>query len=257
MPADIKLTNGFASVTGGSLKSEGGFMAGAEGKRAFFLTETDQQGNVRQDLMGDDQKRVTLSVKDFSGRGSTITPNSVSTTELKGHSCKVSTEISAQSVVIGSVPLSGEEAPPSKLIVRDVAGRTKFIFDPQAGRLGVGTDNPQHTLHVEGSVAGRGQYVSLSDEREKTCIAPLRDALSKVARLRGVSYRFNTGDDRPEIGLLAQEVERVVPEAVHSFDSDKKGVAYTALIPILVEAVKELSAELDSLRQGQAQSVAR
>ncbi len=75
-------------------------------------------------------------------------------------------------------------------------------------------------------------------------------------QLRGVSYRLKTGDGRDEIGLLAQEVEQVVPEAVHNFDSHQKGVAYNALIPILVEAVKELSAELDSLRQDRGQPAA-
>jgi hypothetical protein len=94
-----------------------------------------------------------------------------------------------------------------------------------------------------------------SDERFKRDIRPLAESLDTVSRLRGVSYAWRT-DEFPErrfdsgrqIGLIAQEVEKVVPELVNTDDSGYKSVEYANMVGILVEAVKELKAQNESLR---------
>ena len=129
-------------------------------------------------------------------------------------------------------------------------GKTAMAVDLSGTKVGIGTDKPQHTLHVEGTVAGRGQFVSLSDAAAKTDVAPLAGALDAVGRLRGVSYRWQDApaDATPRaVGLIAQEVAEVVPEAVTDFDDGQKGVAYGSLVPVLIEAVKELRAQVASL----------
>ena len=100
-----------------------------------------------------------------------------------------------------------------------------------------------------------------SDVRLKTDIKPLEgSSLEKVKRLTAKTYLWKDnlmgkGDAR-EIGLIAQEVAEVVPEAVSKMASgaDTLGVAYTQLVPVLVEAIKELSAKVESL---EAQLVTR
>jgi hypothetical protein len=95
--------------------------------------------------------------------------------------------------------------------------------------------------------------VEVSDARAKGNIEPLAGALSKLVQLRGVSYDWN--DDREsgrQVGLIAQEVQQVVPEAV-SIGVRGAGISYSALIPVLIEAVKELKAEVDALRPLTAQ----
>jgi hypothetical protein len=89
----------------------------------------------------------------------------------------------------------------------------------------------------------------VSDARAKTNVEPLSGALAKVGRLRGVSYEWK-GDAEParHVGLIAQEVQQVVPEAV-SVNERGAGITYSALIPVLVEAIKELKAEVDTLRE--------
>lgn len=79
-----------------------------------------------------------------------------------------------------------------------------------------------------------------SDERLKSAIRPLTGALSTVCELRGVHY---TMSGRPQVGFIAQEVQRVVPEAVSYADSNTLAVDYSRIVPLLVEAIKELVAE--------------
>ena len=87
--------------------------------------------------------------------------------------------------------------------------------------------------------------VSSSDERLKSNIQTLTNAVQTVENLRGVSYLRN---DRPEIGVIAQEVEKVLPMLVHENEEGYKSVAYGNMVGLLIEAVKELSAEVKALK---------
>jgi hypothetical protein len=87
--------------------------------------------------------------------------------------------------------------------------------------------------------------VSSSDERLKSNIQTLTNAVQTVESLRGVSYLRN---DRPEIGVVAQEVEKVLPMLVHEDPEGYKSVAYGNMVGLLIEAVKELSAEVKALK---------
>jgi hypothetical protein len=87
-----------------------------------------------------------------------------------------------------------------------------------------------------------GQLFIVSDERMKTNIAPLNTALDKIVNLKGVSYEWKdkarSGHGK-EIGLLAQDVEKVFPELVHTDGMGYKAVSYDRLAPVLIEAIKE------------------
>lgn len=109
-------------------------------------------------------------------------------------------------------------------------------------------------LHVDGDVIAYSSTVS--DERLKDNIITIDSALEKVEALRGVSYTWNEGARKgeSEIGVIAQEVEKVIPEIVREkelpFIDDKKykTVDYEKLTAVLIEAVKELSAEVKELK---------
>jgi hypothetical protein len=96
---------------------------------------------------------------------------------------------------------------------------------------------------------GCQKLFEVSDERLKTHIEPLQGSLDKVLSMRGVGYRHARPEagHAPQIGLIAQEVAKVVPEAVTT-QRGVQAVSYTALVPVLVEALKELKAEVDALR---------
>jgi len=99
-----------------------------------------------------------------------------------------------------------------------------------------------------------GQFVNNSDLRAKHDIAPLSYGLAEVLRLRPVAFRWNDlVEDRKTLGLIAQDLQGVVDEAVLASDpsqpDSRLGIAYNALIPVLIKAVQELSAEVDALRR--------
>ncbi|MGO9378710.1 MAG: tail fiber domain-containing protein [Dissulfurispiraceae bacterium] len=88
--------------------------------------------------------------------------------------------------------------------------------------------------------------VSVSDERYKRNIQPLQQSLDKVTHLTGVSYEWKTDEysgkgfkKGRQIGLIAQDVEKVFPELVLTDDKGYKAVAYDKLVSVLIEAVKE------------------
>jgi hypothetical protein len=121
--------------------------------------------------------------------------------------------------------------------------------------IGVNTAFPSYDLHVNGYVAGIG-WVSLSDARYKKDVQPLDNALDKIRALNGVSYHFRKNefpdinfDDRLHIGLLAQDVQKVLPDAVFTDSNGFYGVDYNTMIPLLIEAVKELSRQNEELKK--------
>ena len=152
---------------------------------------------------------------------------------------------------------------PNKVTLMGVNGETYFTSWRDRSVLLFSTDrNNKMIWQTDGDVVlSRNSFVvwninSLltSDVRLKTDIKPLEgSSLEKVKQLTAKTYLWKDDlmgkGDKREIGLIAQEVAEVVPEVVSkmSSDTDTLGVAYTQLVPVLVEAVKELSAKVESL----------
>jgi hypothetical protein len=132
-----------------------------------------------------------------------------------------------------------------------LAASSGLTWDSSSQRLGVGTSNPDYTLHVQGTVAGVGSYVQLSDARFKQNVKKIRDSLQKIMALRGVTYKWIDAvsfGDQTNIGFIAQEIEAVIPEIIDTDEKGIKRVRYSELIPILVEAFKEMQSEMVSLQ---------
>lgn len=118
---------------------------------------------------------------------------------------------------------------------------------------GDGSFNTQGSISAVGDISGLA-----SDERLKENVKPIPFALNKVKQLNGVTFEFNEAarqmglPEEPQLGLIAQDVEKVLPEAVmpFAFDEKYKNVKYDKLVGLLVEAVKELSAEVEELKNG-------
>ena len=83
------------------------------------------------------------------------------------------------------------------------------------------------------------------------CEERIENALDKVLDLRGVYFnRIGKTYDEREVGVIAQEVEKVLPELVKEGPDGMKSVAYQNLVAVLIEAVKDLKAEIDNLKSG-------
>lgn len=139
------------------------------------------------------------------------------------------------------------------------------------GNVGIRTANPTSTLVVNGTVSlpalpnySTGYYVciyqnalnygascSASDIRLKKNIEPLADSLDKITKLRGVSFDWKDPGQRGRgrnIGLIAQEVEKVFPEVVGNNSDGFKSLQYDKLVAPLVESVKELDGRTKQLK---------
>jgi len=104
------------------------------------------------------------------------------------------------------------------------------------------------TLKASGSLSGTSgtfsssltaaDFIIPSDRRFKTEITHIPNALEKVKQISGCTYMIN---DKPSVGVIAQEVLKILPETVHTRDDGYYAVSYHGLIGLLIEAVKELS----------------
>lgn len=112
--------------------------------------------------------------------------------------------------------------------------------------MGIGTAAPTQKLHVVGNVLATG-FLYSSDKNLKQDITPLSDSLSKILSLNGYAYNWKSTGQK-DIGVIAQEVEEVYPELVHTDASGIKSVEYANLIAPLIEAIKEQQKEIDALK---------
>ena len=92
--------------------------------------------------------------------------------------------------------------------------------------------------------------VQPSDSRLKDNITPISTPVDKIKSLRGVEFDWNSGEQvgTHDVGLIAQDVEAVLPEAVTTQEDGYKNLAYTKVIPLLVEAMKEQQKMIEALR---------
>ena len=90
-------------------------------------------------------------------------------------------------------------------------------------------------------------FVSSSDARLKSDIAPIADALAKVQALTGVTFTM-AGSDERQMGLIAQQVQIVAPEAVFEAEGILR-LAYGNLVGLLVEAIKDLATQVEQLKR--------
>jgi len=105
------------------------------------------------------------------------------------------------------------------------------------------------SLSVKGDIIA---YGAPSDKRYKENIRPIESALDKAVKLQGVTFDWKESDSildiKEDIGFIAQDVQKVVPELVRENEDGKLSLRYQGVTPILLEAIKELKAEIDLLK---------
>lgn len=102
------------------------------------------------------------------------------------------------------------------------------------------------TIDTSSNLVATGNVSAFSDERLKDNIKTIYNPLWKVSLMRGVSYRRkDTGQLR--VGLIAQEVQPIIPEAVLENDDGMLSISYGDLVGVLVEAIKELKTRVETL----------
>jgi hypothetical protein len=127
--------------------------------------------------------------------------------------------------------------------IKCLTNKNKTIFDNCDHNITVGNANTL-TLFP-------GEIANYSDERLKFNIETINDPLIKLCKLRGVRYNRNdiNNDNKKHIGLIAQEVEKVVPEVVNAENDGNNylSVSYGNLVSLLIESIKELNGKVNVL----------
>jgi hypothetical protein len=137
-----------------------------------------------------------------------------------------------------------------------VIGRAavKMLITPD-GNVGIGTTNPgTNRLYVSGDACGTGPWESCSDLKFKENIDGIGDALGKVLNLRGVAFDWRTDeypdknfDEGTHFGVIAQEIDKVLPEVVREGPDGDKAVAYAEIVPVLIESIKAQQRQIELL----------
>lgn len=139
-----------------------------------------------------------------------------------------------------------------------------LILNGNGGNVGIGRTPSGFLLDVNGSIRCVGAVNTSSDARFKQDVRPLESALQKVLALQGVSYEWNRSEypqkgfaDGRQIGFIAQQVEPILPEVVSKDAEGFYSVAYAAVVPVLVEAIKEQEQTLSALKRRLSELEAR
>jgi hypothetical protein len=158
-----------------------------------------------------------------------------------------------RNAILGVFKHSGITNPGPFLRIDEEDGGVGIYWTDNSGNLRV-SGNYDHIGTTSGTVVG----TQTSDERLKNIIGPVEYGLDTIKQINPVRYAFKSEPETEKIGFIAQQVLPLVPQSV--FDTDehiegepedaptKLGMEYVALIPVLVNAIKELSAEVDALK---------
>jgi len=142
-----------------------------------------------------------------------------------------------------------------------------LVVDKSTNRVGIGTASPFHKFHVDagssttvaitanGTIHSSGDITafSTSDKQLKNNIVVISDPVSKIQSINGVTFEWSDeAPDHlkgPDYGVIAQEIEKVLPLAVTTRDTGHKAVKYEKIIPLLIEAVKDQQKQIDELKK--------
>jgi endosialidase-like protein len=135
------------------------------------------------------------------------------------------------------------------------AGGINRLLITNSGNVGIGIAAPTVKLHVGGAILATGNIVP-SDIRYKKDILPITGALKTVMSLSAFTYLLKKEefpemgfDSKLQYGLLAQNVENVVPDIVYTSPNGYKALDYTRLIPFLIEGMKEQQQAIEKQQQ--------
>ena len=140
---------------------------------------------------------------------------------------------------------------------------TGLVFNPSSNSLGIGTTNPTSNLTVQGNISVSGfstfsgnvfvsgiitatDFNSASDIRLKENIQKIDNPIDKIIRIEGVTFDWKT-NNKSSMGVIAQNIEKVLPQLVHGEDS--KTVNYNGIIGLLIECVKTQQEQIDNLNR--------
>jgi hypothetical protein len=144
----------------------------------------------------------------------------------------------------------------SSNIVSFANSLNKEIFTITNSNVGINVPlpNSDYSLHVggatriEGDIRASGNFITTSDKRYKKDIIRIENALEKINKLTGVTYK-NISSSKRQSGLVAQEVNEVFPEVVNEDSAGYLSLAYGNMMGLIIEGMKELKNEIKEIKE--------
>ena len=130
---------------------------------------------------------------------------------------------------------------------KDSPNNSDVIYTDKQLFLGY-SNSDNYRLKVNGNIYVSGFVTGLSDIRYKRNISNITNSLDKIDKLNGIYYNL-LNDDKRTIGLIAQDVEEIIPEVVYTNTDDTKSIAYGNLVALLIESIKELKERIIKLEE--------
>jgi hypothetical protein len=211
----------------------------------------DGSGCDRCTIVGDNAGRqVSGDRNSFFGRWSGYNTASGLENTFLGYDSGMSNVTGSHNIVIGSrVEVDGSNTGTDYRL--NIGSAIYGTYGTDSTTEGDGTAD----LTIDGDLTVVGTFTNPSDIRLKDEIRPIQTALDKVLSLRGVTYTWKgkRNDGKRHMGVIAQEVEEVLPELVHTKDlgggERMKTVDYQGMVPALIEAIKQQQAQIQYLKQ--------
>lgn len=192
--------------------------------------------------------QILFSAAFIAGAGLQITPTSVNTTfELDPAYWAVGTRLylNKNTNIQGTLSASGNITTAGTAAVNSVAASSSTSTGALVVGGGVGIGG---AVHIGGNANVFGDVTAFysSDRKLKDNIKNIDSALEKLNSINGVSFDWNNKSDKAgkDYGVIADEIEKIMPEIVTTRDSGYKAVKYEKIIPLLIEAIKELNTKI-------------
>ena len=149
------------------------------------------------------------------------------------------------SIIIATSEVQFQNAAGTEVIMGGAADGAVSLYYDNAVKLATASGG----VNVTGTLTASTEVTVSSDVRFKSNIETIDSALDKVKAMRGVYFDKHGAEDRRSVGVIAQEMQEVMPEVVVTDDTEDKhlSVAYGNLVGVLIEAVKELSDKVEKL----------
>jgi hypothetical protein len=189
----------------------------------------------------------------------TTTTSVTSISNLSGNAVVAVSDTSATTTVTGDLTVTGNVNIGGNVATNQINNGSSAVQIPTAnGNVDVKVNGANVTVwtaqgeYVTGNVSVTGDVIATnfnntSDARLKANVAPIENAGQVVDALTGVGYDWINGSGHA-YGMIAQAVEEVLPEAVHTDENGIKSVNYNMVIPFLVETVKELRQDIAEIK---------
>ena len=149
-------------------------------------------------------------------------------------------------LTIGLTPTSNSSTTPAGMIL-ELQGKSLSIRNNNVIKIAM--DGSTGAITTIGDITAFGSF---SDRRLKENIVKIKNPLDKILQISGYTFNY-IGDNKPMTGVIAQEIEEVLPEVVYETEAidgtSAKAVRHGNIVGLLIEAIKELKAEVEELKK--------